>query len=334
MKIGLSVVICFLLLLPQFLGQDALSKGLEGVIYIVDNQHALMDFTTRHLGFGRVRGTFNEYQASMFLADKGLEASTVTATIDASTLDTGNPGRDDHLKKVFFDVAKYPFIQFQSTEIYRTPEGYRMKGDLTIKDVTKRLEMPLTVVTLHGIDQWENRRIVLETNLVIDRKTFNVVYDNEFWDGIVADEIEIDISFAAFHYNALNNVFPWRKHSIGTFIRDQIPRKGVEATLAEVEQMFEADSSDYKFGIQDFYRAGLGLAQSGQAINGVEVLRLAITVHRESGAPSEIADLYAAMAEVLAGEQRWTEARESVDHALEFDPRHPAALELDRHLKE
>ena len=303
---------------------------IRGRVYEVDQQHALMDFTTRHLGFGRVRGTFNDYRASFFLADDGLIASSATAVIDVASLDTGNPGRDDHLKQVFFDVDEYPHIEFQSTAIVLREERYFIEGQLTIKGVTKEVELPLTVVTLDGVDHWEHRRLVLETGLTINRKDFNVVYDNAFWDGVVADEINIDISFAAFHYNARNTIFPWRKNSIGTFLKQQTEEKGVNYAVAEVRAMRSAPPEDFQFDLAHFYRAGMALAQGGDVEAGIKVLELGIEWHKQEAQQSDVADLYAAIAEAAAGEGRIEQAREALEQALSLDPLHPSARELRR----
>ncbi len=314
------------------IAQSSQNGSPKGDIYVLDKSHSLMDFTVRHVGFGRVRGTFNDYRASMYFVEGNLEASSVSAVIDVLSFDTQNKGRDEHIREVFFEASKYPHIRFQSTKIEKTGTEFVMFGDLTIKDITREVKLPLSILTLNGIDQWENKRIVLETNLVINRNDYNVVYDNEFWDAIVGDEIKIDISFGARYYNARNNIFPWRKNSIGTFIKNGVEEEGLEPTMEKVRKLIAEQSEDYKFGISHFYRAGLALVQGGQAEAGLEVLELALEVHQDSAEASDIGDLYTAIAQIYAHQSQPAKAREALEAALAADPINPSALELKRHL--
>ena len=315
------------------LAQSAQNGPLEGAIYTLDKSHSLMDFTARHVGFGRVRGTFNQYRASMYFVDGDLESSSVSAIIDVRSLDTQNKGRDEHIREVFFQASKYPNIRFQSTKIEKTGSDYYMYGELTVKDITREVKLPLSILTLDGIDQWENKRIVLETNLTINRRDYNVVYDNEFWDAVVDDEIKIDISFGARHYNARNNIFPWRKNSIGTFIKNGVAEEGLEATLEKVRHLKAEQSEDYEFGISHFYRAGLAFAQGGQVEEGIKVLELALEIQKDSAEATDIGDLYAAIAQIYAHQSQPAKAREALEAALKADHLNPSVLELKRNLR-
>lgn len=326
--------LAFLFVYSVSSAQPSKSLTVQGAIYELDQQHSLMDFTARHAGFGRVRGTFNEYSASMYYEDGNLEASSVTAVIKVQSLDTGNPGRDDHLKNVFFNVDTFPHIIFKSNRIVKEKMDYVMYGNLTIKDVTKEVRLPLDILTLDGHDQWENKRISIESSLKINRMDYNLIYDNEFWDGIVGEEIKIDISFGASHYNARNNVFPWRKKSIGTFIKNGVKSEGLEITLTKVRELMANQSEDYQFGINHFYRAGLALAQGGQIEEGVKVLQLAIEKQEKEEDASDLADLNAAIAEIYMLNNQSKKAKSFITAALKINELHPTASELNRLLEE
>ena len=329
----LFVLSLFLITTSQIaVAQSIQNEPLQGAIYTLDQNHSLMDFTVRHAGFGRVRGTFNEYRASMYFVEGALESSSVSAVIDVKTLDTQNEGRDEHLREVFFQASKYPHIRFQSTKIEKTGSNYVMFGKLTIKDVTRTVRLPLDILTLNGLDQWENKRIVLETSLSINRRDYNVVYDNEFWDAVVGDEIKIDISFGASYYNARNTIFPWRKNSIGTLIKNGVAEDGIEATLKKARQLKAAQSEDYKFGISHFYRAGLTMAQGGQAEEGIKVLELALELHKDSAEAADLSDLYAAIGQIYAHDSQMDKAMSALEAALKADPLNPTAIELKRNL--
>lgn len=91
------------------------------------------------------KGTFSGLKAAIEFDEKDPSASKITASVDASTVNTGNTKRDDHLRSAdFFDVAKYPTITFTSSKITATDKGFTAKGTLTMKDVTKEVEIPFT----------------------------------------------------------------------------------------------------------------------------------------------------------------------------------------------
>ena len=105
-----SVVLCaiVLLCLVPVINLQAQSQPTNGALYTLDKQHSLLDFTARHIGFGRVRGTFKQYRAAAFLVPEDLEKTTFTATIEVSSIDTGAGGRDGILKNEFFDAPNHP----------------------------------------------------------------------------------------------------------------------------------------------------------------------------------------------------------------------------------
>jgi len=93
-----------------------------------------------------IDGTLKGLAATLRFDPQNAASSSLTATVDAATLDTDNSLRNSHLreKEAFFDVAKYPKITMKSTKIEKTPTGYIGYFDLTIKATTKPLKMPFT----------------------------------------------------------------------------------------------------------------------------------------------------------------------------------------------
>ncbi len=305
---------------------------LGGAIYELDKNHSLLDFTARHLGFGRVRGTFNEYRAAVFFTPDDLTQSAFRAVIDVASLDTQNPGRDDLLREEFFAMAEYPTLTFTSRSIRPRGVHYVMTGDLQIRDVTREVAIPFEVITLDGQDQWHNQRIALEGHVTINRNDYNLVYDNAFWNGIVSDSIRIDISFGAARYNALNDVFPWRAESIATILRDGIEHDGVEATLARVRQLYPADPDDWNLSYGQFFRAGWAFYQQARFDEAQAVFELGLDLFAEAS-DTERADLHLALAEVALARDDQQAARGHIDQALAIDPLHPAAFLLDRRVR-
>lgn len=326
-----------LLLAPSAHGQDPPpiadpAAALGGAIYELDQNHSLLDFTARHLGFGRVRGTFNEYRAAAFFTPDDLTQSAFRAVMEVASLDTQNPGRDELLREEFFAMAEYPVLTFTSRSIRSRGDHYVMTGDLQIRDVTREVDIPFEVITLDGRDQWQNQRIALEGHVTIDRNDYNVVYDNAFWNGIVSDSIRIDISFGAARYNALNDIFPWRAESVATILRDGIEQDGVEATFARVRQLYPADPDDWNLSFGQFYRAGWALYQQARFDEAQAVFELGLDLFADAS-ETERADLHLALAEIALARGDQQAARGQVDQALAIDPLHPAAFLLTRRLR-
>ncbi|MCZ6758670.1 MAG: YceI family protein [Bacteroidetes bacterium] len=302
----------------------------DGALYTLDELHSLLDFTARHIGFGRVRGTFTEYDAAAYIVRDDIEKSTFSAVIDVASIASGAGGRDGILRDEFFDVENHPKILFRSTKFERSGEGFLLTGMLSMRDVTKEVQIPVTVVTLDAEDQWQHNRVVFEGELTVDRKEYNLIYDNDFWDSIVSDEIRIDISFGARHYNALNTIFPWRPNQIGTVIRDVTDEKGFESARKRVYQLWEEERDDYSFS---FYRIGKAFAQQQRYEESIGVFDLAIELLGSEDTPEDYAFYYTYRGQVFIWSGQIEEARESLEKALEYDPYSVAAGELLRHLE-
>jgi polyisoprenoid-binding protein YceI len=111
----------------------------------VDTAKAKVNFTL-HGPFGTVHGSFTGLEATINFNEKSLASSSITATIDAKTVSTGVSLRNSDLrnKEEWLNTDKYPHITFKSKKIEKTDKGYTAAGELTIKSVTKPVEIPFT----------------------------------------------------------------------------------------------------------------------------------------------------------------------------------------------
>jgi polyisoprenoid-binding protein YceI len=103
-----------------------------------DPAHSEVDFTIRHGGVSNVHGRFGKVAATLVYNEADVTKSTVTATIDVSTVDTGESPRDTHLKTdAFFDVAQFPTATFTSTSVAKNGSKLAVSGNFTLHGVTK-----------------------------------------------------------------------------------------------------------------------------------------------------------------------------------------------------
>jgi polyisoprenoid-binding protein YceI len=110
-----------------------------------DDPHSQLTFTVTHLGVADVSGTFNDFDVTVKSKRADFSDAVFELTAKVSSLDTRVEARDNHLKSAdFFDVAKYPLINFKSTSIKQTGlDVYQLTGDLTMHGITKQVTMDL-----------------------------------------------------------------------------------------------------------------------------------------------------------------------------------------------
>jgi polyisoprenoid-binding protein YceI len=117
------------------------------VRYEIDPAHTNIGFTAKHLAVTTVHGHFAKFDGSFEGPDDDFTKARGTIKIDVASLSTRNDQRDTHLKSAdFFDAEKYPYLTFSVTGIEMIDdENYRVRGDLTIKDTTRPIELNGTI---------------------------------------------------------------------------------------------------------------------------------------------------------------------------------------------
>ncbi len=166
----------------------------------IDPGHSTAEFAVRHLMVTTVKGRFHRFDGTILWDEARPEASSVTVTVDASSIDTGNAQRDDHLRSAdFFDVERFPTITFRSTRVEPLGPGkVRVVGDLTIRDVTREVALD---VTLEGRSKspWGAEVAGFSAETVIDRKDFGLTWNMPLETGgfLVDDRVRVMFSIEA-----------------------------------------------------------------------------------------------------------------------------------------
>jgi polyisoprenoid-binding protein YceI len=173
---------------------------IPGGDYKIDPAHSIIGFAIRHFEINWVEGRFKDFNGAIRLDDKDITRSSVEFTAKAASIDTGVEGRDKHLRTAdFFEVEKYPELSFKSTGVERKgKERYVLKGDLTIKGVTKPVAIPFTI-TGAVVDTRDNTRIGIEGQTKINRRDFGVNWGHALPVGgaDVGDEVTINLNLEA-----------------------------------------------------------------------------------------------------------------------------------------
>ena len=150
--------------------------GYTAGTWAIDPVHSEVSFTVRHMMVSKVRGRFDKFEGTIVTAEDPL-ASTVTASVDLSSINTGQEQRDAHIRSAdFFEVEKYPTMEFVSTAVKAAEVGFILEGDLTLKGVTKTVAFELEVNGI-GPDAYGGTRIGFSATTQISRKEFGVDFN-------------------------------------------------------------------------------------------------------------------------------------------------------------
>jgi polyisoprenoid-binding protein YceI len=167
--------------------------------YAIDKMHSEVAFQVRHL-LTKVRGRFTEFAGTVVFDREHPERSSASLTIEASSVDTGTPDRDTHLRSDdFFAVGTYPTLTFASSRVFKAGDDtYDVVGTLTIRGVAREITMRVTYFGT-AKDPWGNVRAGFETSLTLNRKDFGLTWNAALETGgfLVGDEVRLNLSIQA-----------------------------------------------------------------------------------------------------------------------------------------
>jgi polyisoprenoid-binding protein YceI len=177
---------------------DIVSTGLVAGTWNVDAAHSEVAFTVRHL-MSKVRGTFGAFSGTIVTQGEDPTASTVEVSIEADSISTNNEQRDGHLRSNdFFSTSEVPAITFVSTGISGDEDGYVITGDLTIKGVTRSVDLAAEFFGV-AVDAYGLTRLGAEASTTIVRKDFGVDFNVPLDGGkfLIGDKVEIHLTIEA-----------------------------------------------------------------------------------------------------------------------------------------
>jgi polyisoprenoid-binding protein YceI len=164
----------------------------------IDEAHSTVGFSVRHMMVSKVRGYFRTFSGVLVTAEDPAQ-STVEATIDMDSIDTRQEQRDAHIRSAdFFDVGNYTVMTFRSTAVRTDGADWTVVGDLTIKGVTKSVELELELNGF-GPDAYGGFRAGFSAKTEISRKAFGVDIDMPMDGGgvVVGDKITVELEIEA-----------------------------------------------------------------------------------------------------------------------------------------
>jgi len=180
---------------------DAATQAIADVSgdYVLDPSHTRIGFSARHAMVTNVRGQFDAFEGAAHIDSVDPAASTVSVTIKAASVTTGQEQRDGHLKTAdFFDVENHPDITFVSTAVERDGSDWSITGDLTIKTVSH----PVTVAFEEigsAKDPYGNIRVGFEGGATIHRSDWGLSFNAALETGgvLVSEKIKLEFDISA-----------------------------------------------------------------------------------------------------------------------------------------
>jgi polyisoprenoid-binding protein YceI len=179
---------------------DAAAAGLgtlRGTRWRVDVDHTTVEFRVRHAGLAKVRGVFREFEGTLVVGEDG--ALSASGSVDVASLDTRIAARDEHLRSAdFFDAPNHPKLTFATTAIEVDGDDVRAAGDVTIRGVTRPLELTGELLGT-GVDDDGNERIGLSLSASLDRRDFGLTWNTKLTGGnmLVGNRVDIALEVSA-----------------------------------------------------------------------------------------------------------------------------------------
>lgn len=163
----------------------------------LDPAHSHAEFKVKHMMISNVKGSFSALSGVLTENPADPAQSSVEASIDISSINTGDAQRDAHLKSAdFFDAEKYPTMTFKATLVKPNGDGgYDVTGDLGIHGQIRQQTFVVDGPSAPAKDPWGNTRIGLSATTKISRKDFGLNWNAALETGgiLVGDDVNITL---------------------------------------------------------------------------------------------------------------------------------------------
>lgn len=172
--------------------------GYKAGTWTIDAVHSDVSFSVRHMMVSKVKGRFGAFEGTIVTGEEPKDSS-VSVSIDLSSIDTNNAQRDAHIKSAdFFEVEAHPAMTFVSTKVTGSGDEWTITGDLTIKGITKSVDLA-TEIGGFGPDPYGGYRAGFSATTEISRKEFGVDIEMPLDGGgvVVGDKISVALEIEA-----------------------------------------------------------------------------------------------------------------------------------------
>jgi polyisoprenoid-binding protein YceI len=162
--------------------------------WVIDVSHSSVNFKVKHLGLAKTRGRFAGFEGTVEIGDDPRQTH-VEVSIDAASVDTHDPKRDEHLRSPdFFDVASHPKLTFRSTKVDGRDDEWTLDGELTVAGVTRPIVLAVRYEGVAG-DPWGGTRAGFTASAQLNREDFGLTWNAALEAGgfLVGKTVSIDL---------------------------------------------------------------------------------------------------------------------------------------------
>jgi len=173
--------------------------GYVAGVWEIDPSHSEVAFAVRHMMVSKVRGRFGAFTGTITTGET-VETSSVSADIDLVSITTGSEQRDAHLRSPdFFETEAHPTMTFRSTGVRQHGDRWTITGDLTLKGITKQVDLTTELVGIGRDAFGPGTRAGFSATTTINRQDFNVTWNAAIEGGgvVVSDKVEIHLDIEA-----------------------------------------------------------------------------------------------------------------------------------------
>ncbi len=167
--------------------------------WAIDPAHSEVGFSVRHLMVSKVRGHFARFEGTIRTGADPL-ASSVDVTVDLTSVDTGDAGRDEHLRSTdFFGVEEHPTMTYRSTGVRADGDRYLVDGELTVHGVGRPVQLEVELNGFQAATPFGDTRVGFSARGAIDRRDFGIVFNMPMEGGgvVVGERVQIELEVEA-----------------------------------------------------------------------------------------------------------------------------------------
>lgn len=197
-KLSLTTVLVtiFMFVSAFTISQSDLNNENASTAWELDKSHSSIQFSIKHF-FTSVNGRFEDYKTDIKFDPNDLQNSSIDVEIPVNSVNTQNEKRDNHLRSEdFFNTKQWSDIRFSSSDIRKTGDNqFVASGELTIRDVTKNIELPFTLLGVMDHPMMEDTKVAgINASTSINRTDFGVGVGDWAATMVVGDEVVIDLN--------------------------------------------------------------------------------------------------------------------------------------------
>lgn len=297
-------------------------------IFQLDRSHSYVNFSITYMGYAKVRGSFSDFDAAIRYDENDLSKTSVSFVLQVASIDTNSDWRDKDLQSPgWFDAEAFPTIRFTSTSA--RPEGDQLivTGDLTIKDVTKSIELkmnkPLGVLK----DNRDDLQVIFESNHSLNRKKYHVM--GKRWDQVkegiasLSDQVTVEFSLLGKQIKA-GNFTNWLRNPRNP--RHHIYQAYNQGGTKQAIEQYQVMKDTMEVGPRALNMVGYMLIQENKAVDAVTLLQRNVQDFPDQ------ADVFEGLGEALAYANRPGEAQTAYKKSLALNENNVNAREVLKHL--